>query len=164
MSKVINIIHKLLTENKPVVVIIILVGFFAAIYQFWPDKSAQIDDRDIIDNKGSINSVVNVTQIQNPKPRNRLSYKVISLNERNNNSFYSEFRLDIITPQGGSFSTEDIGVSPILSCEELPLEEGDILGSTGFGMGEIGSFSNLRVGCISERKVVDDGYLFFVNQ
>lgn len=165
--KMIDNIHHFLAKKRSVVIVITLLGIVASVYSFWPSGSTTIDDRDFVDNKYATNPTTNIDfiQIQNPKPKNRLSYEIISLNKKNDSLYHSEFRLGITTPQGGWFSLEDdVGFSSTLtSCKQLPLKNGDTLGGLQyFSNGQTGQFSHQRIECTSQEEIVDDGNIFFL--
>jgi len=168
MKKTIDQIHNFLTKNKLIGIFIILLTVGGGIHAFWTSGNTTIDDRDIVDNKGAVNPITNIdiTQIQNPKPENRLSYEVISLNEKVDELYHSKFRLSVTVPQGGSFSFKDeLGVSLALTCMQSLSQKGNSLGGSGIGgsiNGGVESFSYQLIECTSEKKIIDDGNLFFV--
>ncbi len=155
--------HKIISTVIIIAIIVIAIAKFTdavtqinSFFNKKDDSSARIDDRDVVDNKGAYMPTTNVTQ--NPKPLSQLDYETISLNEKVNGVFQSEFKLTFTIPQGGW--VEKVTFPDSLICEKILPKNGDSLGGQGFGINGAASIEQHRFKCTSTEPIVDTGYLF----
>lgn len=124
--------------------------------------SSDIDDRDIVDNKGASNPITNIEVNNNPKPQNILEYKHITLNEKENGLYESIFLVAINVPLDGWINSDELKVNEQLTCIPSPPEDGDTPRSiNGKQQSDAVGFkvSLFRMTCVSKYKIEDNGEL-----
>lgn len=149
-------IYNLLTKDKKVVILVILVGFFSAIYSFLPNSEIT---QNISNSPGSVvaggDIVGNITTNVSAKLTPQLGYKELSSTKETDGLYHTTYGLII------SFATEkdlekiEIADSNVfLKCEELPKAHFGIWA----GFSEPGWITNHS--CVSTNLITDNGQLF----